>query len=558
MALAMLGAVALVACSSDDGDSEGAGDAAPDAVEDTAEPLDADGDTPAPDAADPDADDADDVFVDPNAVLQPAEGEVNFATAADGWYRGDLHYHTDYSDDAREQGGDPLAMCLEIADAFRDPVFVDKHPELAGNGLDFIAITDHRTAAALEDPDFGHDHLIVIPGEEYGGSGHANIFGIKEFITHEPADGQSQADRQRDAIEEAHGMGAFFSINHPMDGNNWPYDTPDIDGIEVWNGPWAGFNMGTSDEDLEDSIAGAGEENPFIRDAQTAGGGNNGKALRLWRNHLTAGIHVAVIGGSDRHMLVPAGLPTTYVRRPSDAEFDGLEGPDLGWEGVVAGFHEGGTFISRSTFGPQVDLEAVDGEGQSYGMGAALPHGGTWTVRVRVSRAVGGVLRLVAGPRKPAETDGTYRAEPEVIFEEAIHHDLVEGEVTWEVPAAGGWLHAVVLDDLRPDPLPEGPVQDAYDSFQEQVSEDALKLIGQVLIPLADRDVVFAPSECDPDEWEPWQLECMPVDDYPPLPTFYVPDRIDRLLHIFFDDDGESTEFAMGAITSAFMAPPEE
>ena len=102
-------------------------------------------------------------------TLTAIDGTPNFATAATGWLRGDLHFHTNYSEDAKKQGGDDLKAALQIADAWRDPVYLAARPQDAGNGLDFVAVTDHRTDAALHDPDFKHDHLIVLPGEEFGG-----------------------------------------------------------------------------------------------------------------------------------------------------------------------------------------------------------------------------------------------------------------------------------------------------------------------------------------------------------------------------------------------------
>ena len=55
-------------------------------------------------------------------LLATATGASNFAVAANGWYRGDLHFHTNYSGDAKQQGGDDLGPALNIADAWRDPV----------------------------------------------------------------------------------------------------------------------------------------------------------------------------------------------------------------------------------------------------------------------------------------------------------------------------------------------------------------------------------------------------------------------------------------------------
>jgi hypothetical protein len=486
-------------------------------------------------------------------VLAPVEGEPNFAVAANGWYRGDLHYHTDYSEDAKKQGGDPLWMCVEIADGYRAPEFLAAYPELAGNDLDYIAITDHRTDIGLSDPAFTHERLILVPGEEYGGSGHANIFGLKAHIPHDPQAGESQNQRHLDAIAEAHAQGAVFSVNHPVDENNWVWDTPTLDAVEIWNGPWAGFYLGSTLEELDGDVAGAGVENAFSRDALEGGtGGINSKGMRFWQNHLTAGIHIPAVGGSDRHMIVPAALPTTYVRRPSDPKFDGLEGPALGMEGIVAGIAEGGTFISRSPFGPQIDLHAEGPDGTLFPLGSELPGVGTYRIHIRVSRADGGIVRLIAGPLRAA-VDGRVSAEDAVVFEEPVTAAFVEGTFDWEVPAEGGWLHAVVLEPVAKGELPpEG--QQVLDLFQSQKEADGLTLMAEAILPLADVNLIFDPGSCDPAEWEAWRPQCMPIDDMT-LPTFYLPDELVRMLNIYFED-GAPTDLCMGAVSSAFMARP--
>jgi hypothetical protein len=488
----------------------------------------------------------------PIGSLRAVEGETNFAVASAGWYRGDFHYHTTHSDDALEQGGDGVGVALAIADFYRHPIFEAGHPEQVGNGLDFIAVTDHRTDSHLSDPEMTHDHLIVVPGEEYGGSGHAGIFGLTQHIPHAPQAGESANQRHLDAIEEAHGQGAIFSVNHPLDENNWVWDTPTIDAIEVWNGPWAGFYMGSSTEELEADIAAAGVANPFVRDARDTNDtdGHNVMALRFWQNHLTTGLHVPVVGGSDRHMLFPAAFPATYVRKPAHPDYDAKEGHALGYEGIVAGVKEGGTFISRTPFGAQVDLHAVDADGARYPLGAELPHGGTWRVEVRVSRASGGVLRLVTGPlRDPI--DGVVSAEVSLLAEVAIPSDLAEGAFEWVAPEEGGWLHAIVLEPLMVDSAPPPEALEAMATLSEPVSGNALVVLAEVMLGFIVDNATLMPHTCDPTAWEPWTAQCMPVDDEP-LGTFHIPDGLARLIHVWFEG-GEATEFCMGAVSSAFL-----
>ena len=119
---------------------------------DTADSADSDLETQADEGPDLPVEIADTDATEPPPALAPVAGDPNFATAASGWYRGDLHYHTNYSGDAQKQGGDDLPVALAIADAFRDPAYLAAFPGRAGNGLDYIAITDHRTDAAILGP----------------------------------------------------------------------------------------------------------------------------------------------------------------------------------------------------------------------------------------------------------------------------------------------------------------------------------------------------------------------------------------------------------------------
>jgi len=494
-----------------------------------------------------------DTTSEPQNWLSAVEEPPNMATAANGWYRGDLHYHTNYSDDAKEQGGDDLKECLDIADGYRHPDLVGAYPEYEGNSLDYIAITDHRTDAAIFDPDFKHDHLILIPGEEYGGSGHANIFGISEHIPHDIQGDETQNQRHLNAIDEAHAMGAVFSINHPVDGNNWVWDTPTVDAIEVVNGPWAAFFLGTSEEDLDADVSG-GTENPFIRDAMENGGaGLNEMGLRFWENHLTAGLHVAPIGGSDRHMLVAAALPTTYIHPPK-AWIQGLEKPsELAFEGIVAGIDAGHTFISRSPIGAQILMEAEGSDGVLYPMGSALPKEESFLIHVEVSRAENGLLRLVSGAIE-GEKDGVVSANPILLDEVEIPGKRVKGTYLWTPPAEGGWLYAMVLEPLQVEPWPES-LEVIAEELSEPSEVSGLLAMATALLPIIDPNLMLNPGLCDPGSWDPFKPQCMDFDNEP-LATFYFPDALIRILNRWFED-GSGSDYCFGALSSAFMVPAE-
>ncbi len=485
-------------------------------------------------------------------VLATATGDANFAIAANGWYRGDLHFHTNYSDDAKKQGGDDLAEALVIADAWRDPVYTNVNPGTAGNGLDFVAVTDHRTDAALHDPNFKHDHLIVIPGEEFGGTGHAGIWGLKKHITADPVNGEPANTRIQNAIDEAHADGALFSPNHPTQDNAWVWDVKGFDGIEVWNGPWSAFYGPTTESDVDSRAKGIGAEGPFIRQAaiRGGGGGSNAQAMIFWQYHLSDGRHLAPVGGGDRHMLLPAGLPTTYVHQARKPEFDGVHGQAIGPAGILGGIAARETFVSRSPFGAQVELAAEGTDGVLHTMGADLTAGQTYAIHISVSRAAGGRLKLYSAPLGKA-ADGKW-PDAKVVYEARIENQRVAGTWQWQVPASGAWLHAVVLEPLIVLPLPQTLDQVVALLAKLPAGKDLGGMVQVFANLVGPNDTITDASGCDPTKWDPWMGECMPADKAT-WATYYIPDPVVRLLSTWFEN-GEPTQFCAGAVSSAFMA----
>lgn len=480
----------------------------------------------------------------------PSNNPANLATVAAGWYRGDLHFHTNYSEDAKRQGGDDLVPALAIADAYRDPLFLARHPDWEGDGLDFVEVSDHRTDAALADPGFRHDHLIVVPGEEYGGDGHANVIGLARHIPQDPGDGETQDAHHVAAMAEAHAQGALFSVNHPCQDNRWPWDLEHVDGVEVWNGPWSAFYGESTLASLDAQVAASKAENPYIRAAIAhAGGGSNAQALWLWYGLLTRGHHPALLGGSDRHMLVPPALPTNYVRRPDDPAFASRQGRQLGADGLVAGMRAGATFVSSSPHGPQILLEAVDAAGRSHPLGSTLSAGATYTIRWTATRAQGGRVRLVGGAVEAGA--GPVAPAPRTLADVALTEEVAKGEFSWATPATGAWLHAVVLAPRVVGPLP--PELDAVKGLFDQLpTGKGLGDMVTVMGALVDPNVLFAPKSCDPSRWEDGRGQCMPADR-DTWATFYLPEPVIRLMNSWFED-GRPTAYTLGALSSAFLA----
>ena len=215
-------------------------------------------------------------------------------------FKGDLHTHTVASDG--------VLRMEELAQHAR------------GNGLDFLAITDHNqmvSADALPQV----SGLTLIPGIEWTHyQGHANFLGVDQPYD-EPFVANSIDEVQRRFIS-ARSRGAFISVNHPCDAvcpfqfdlEALPYDC-----LEVWNGPMRGSNL---------------------------------QAVGLWHSLLMAGRKIPICGGSDYHrdslLLFPGG-PTTCVYAMSSSPSD-----------ILAALTLGHAYITYSVTGPSLELTAGD------------------------------------------------------------------------------------------------------------------------------------------------------------------------------------------------------
>ncbi len=140
-----------------------------------------------------------------------------------GWYRGDLHMHTVYSD------GDSYPH--EVAAAVYEA------------GLDFYGITDHNRAQSPM-PLVPHEDgwPVLVPGVEVTSyAGHFNVWGGDD-TWYDFRD--YSAKGQQAAVDAAHAGGALVSLNHPKPfGPMWEHpEVTGFDCIEGWNGWWTGLN----------------------------------------------------------------------------------------------------------------------------------------------------------------------------------------------------------------------------------------------------------------------------------------------------------------------------
>ena len=301
--------------------------------------------------------DPDDPASYPGAIPVPFPDRV-FSSEA-GWYKGELHAHTSHG-----RGSESVGELIRRAERA---------------GLDFLAITDRNTMAAVSDPEFTSDRLVLIPGMEWGSDdrGYALIYGPRTL--------PPQADVMQDAqaiLERVQFQGGVFAVAHPCFPHApWQWGLSYVNAVQVWCRDWRGV-PGTSyevlmeplrerrDGQLIHSIALA-MANPL----RTPDGSQsaiptlsaNGQAQRFFDYEVSQGLKACMIGGSNTASpRVPIGSPVTYVfaREKSAA-------------GILEGIRLGRTVIARDVNAPRVILKADAGStGRiDVGEGGVVPLG---------------------------------------------------------------------------------------------------------------------------------------------------------------------------------------
>ena len=189
-----------------------------------------------------------------------------------GWYQGDFHMHSAYSDGR--------VSLEEIVDAARE------------KKLDFIAMSDHSTVTTK----FPETDILVIPSTEitWDDNGHYNIHGIKELPDYASfvENSTSKSDALDHMFSHYHKQGCMLSLNHPFP-HGWElkhdYNLQNIDTLEVFNAPHL------LDEEVD-----------------------NERAVRFFDYLWMHGYYLQGIGGSDAHKKnyygsYPIAIPMTRV-----------------------------------------------------------------------------------------------------------------------------------------------------------------------------------------------------------------------------------------------------
>lgn len=240
---------------------------------------------------------------------------VSLPRAAEpGWYRGDLHMHTVYSD----------------GDSYPHEVAAIAY----GIGLDFYGITDHNRAQSPVDlVPRGEGWPVLVAGVEVTTyAGHFNVWGTDGWYDFR----NPTAEGLQAAVDAARAEGGLVSLNHPKPfGPMWEYlQVTGFDAIESWNGWWGRLNNVSTG---------------YWADAL------NHDSPERW--------HVGV-GGSDTHRNqrpgdamnpmseATMGHPTLWIRTDEP----------LSQASILAAIRAGECFISESPSGPQLYVRREGGE----------------------------------------------------------------------------------------------------------------------------------------------------------------------------------------------------
>ena len=244
-----------------------------------------------------------------------------------GWYRGDLHTHTDHSD----AHGCNVAQLVQTARDY---------------GLDFLFLTDHNTTSGLAEMDASAtEDLLTAGGMELTTYwGHALCLGTRDWVDWRTGPGTGDMARIATA---AHARDQVFIIAHPQamgdpacTGCTWRFGEM-MPGparlVEIWNGPWGCDS-------------------------------NNERALSLWYDWLNQGLRMVATAGTDTHS------PRDYAAKPG---FNVVHAEALSETALLTSLRAGHLYLSS---GPRVAFEARSTGGERWIAGDRVSQPATFTV----------------------------------------------------------------------------------------------------------------------------------------------------------------------------------
>lgn len=262
----------------------------------------------------------------------PPEPSVDAQPRGSGWYRGDMHCHTNHSD------AKGMAATL--------------HATAKREGLDFLAVTDHNTTTshtAFFDH-FSSPELVFVPAYEFTTDrGHGNVFGARQVEDFRVRNDKDVAEM----IARIQAKGYVFSINHDKPNIPWDYVTPEIECMEVWHAPWPSGNH---------------------------------ISLERYQARLAAGQRITAVGGSDFHQ--PAAMDhgnLATLARPCTF----LWCEELSSDGILDALRKGCSFVTESPDGPRLALNAG-----GVGLGGEIADARTISLAYHATDAAGDILEI--------------------------------------------------------------------------------------------------------------------------------------------------------------------
>ncbi|NGY06773.1 CehA/McbA family metallohydrolase [Solimonas terrae] len=315
------------------------------------------------------------------------------------WLKGDLHVHDDHSSD----GSLPRQLISQAAPG-NNPVSA-QIGEAERVGLDFMALTDHRTYDQQYDPLWQSSKLILLPGEEANGSPHATVQGaVDSIVQGANPDGAPEFYNLQQSIWDAHSQDAVWVTAHPDDGEMNDDGTPNaranaqgMDLVEAWN------RASSPDRELD-----------------------------YCENRWNAGFRFGIAGASDDHFIElwaigGPGTPNTRVYAAAASA-----------RGILDGLHRGHVGIAPDALSPVVTLAAdADGDGIYEAIGGdelTVPAGSTVRLRLRVQQGIGDTVTLYAAPGRSA---GPLQRFTPTRIDQSF-------DIDYSAPDTPGWLRAEV------------------------------------------------------------------------------------------------------------------
>ena len=291
-----------------------------------------------------------------------------------GWYCGDLHTHSSYG-----RGSERVGELVRRAERA---------------GLDFLAITDRNTMAALHDPDFHSEKVVLLPAMEWGNDERGVALALGPRTLPDPPSTMPRAQAECIRVQA---QGGVFAVAHPcFPTAPWRWGLSYVNAVETWCREWGSVppmtleQLGPDEKTREDgrlvhSIAAAAAL------ADLAETGANRQAVHYYDLELVRGLMACAIGGSNSASpKVPLGQPVTYVYANEKSV-----------HGILEGLRFGRTFVSSSKDGPRIlmHVDVLRDKAVDVGIGGVIPLNVDCMFEVTVFDAEGCKLEVLLNGR---------------------------------------------------------------------------------------------------------------------------------------------------------------